>query len=52
MIEQVALAILGIAMAYLISEINQMQRDIRKLLLDVAILKDREQSGRNSDRHG
>jgi hypothetical protein len=39
MIESIALSILGLSLAYLISEINQIQRDIRRLILDVAVLK-------------
>ena len=50
MIEQVALAVLGIALAYLISEINEMQKNITKLLLDVAVLKDRNHNTRASDK--
>jgi len=42
MIEQVALTILGIALAYLISEINQMQKHIQILLLDVAVSSSRD----------
>ena len=49
MIEQVALAVLGVALAYLISEINEMQKNIAKLLLDVAVLKDRNRQGRVTD---
>jgi hypothetical protein len=49
MIEQIALAVLGIALAYLISEINQMQKDIRELVLKVAILTERSNSRRSTD---
>jgi hypothetical protein len=50
MIEQVALAVLGIALAYLISEINQMQKDIRQLVLAVAILQERSEQRRSTDK--
>jgi hypothetical protein len=49
-IEQIALALVVPALGYLISVINGMQKNIQKLLLDVAILKDRNRSSRASDR--
>ena len=39
MIEGITLAVVSLAMTYLISELNQMQKDIRRLIMDVAILK-------------
>lgn len=49
MIEQVALSVMAIALAYLISEINQMQTDIRQLILSVAILQERSNNRRSTD---
>lgn len=39
MIEGITLAVVSLAMTYLISELNQMQQDIRRLIMDVAMLK-------------
>lgn len=49
MIEQVALAVLGVALAYLIAEINEMQKNIQRLLLDVAVLKSASYVRRSTD---
>lgn len=49
MIEQAALAVLGLGLTYLIKEINEMQENIKDLLLDVAVLKERSQRQRATD---
>lgn len=49
MIEQIAMAVLGSALAYLIGEVNQIQKDVKGLLLKVAVLSDRVDRRRKTD---
>ena len=50
MLEAVIVAVLSLALSYLGREIDQMQKDIKKLLLDVAVLKEHSLNRRATDK--
>lgn len=49
LVQEIALAILGLSAVYLVGEINSIQADIKQMTIDIAILKERANTRRRDD---